>query len=53
MDMAAAVLAWNMMGGALDWSALPLVSAVLSVDDMEILIRQLCLIRDFKEASRK
>jgi hypothetical protein len=50
--MAAAILAWNMMGGVVDFSALPIVSAVLGVDDVELLVRELCLIRDFKLETR-
>lgn len=34
-----------MMGG-MDWTALPIVCEVLGVEDVELLIRQLTLIRD-------
>lgn len=50
--MAAAVLAWNMMGGVVDFAALPIVSSVLGVDDVELLVRELCLIRDFKNETK-
>ena len=34
--------------GGLDWEALPVVIAMLGVEDPEILIRQLVVIRDFQ-----
>jgi hypothetical protein len=40
-----AVEAWNLMGG-MDWEALPVVCAMIGVEDPEILIRQLVMIRD-------
>jgi len=40
-----AVEAWNLMGG-LDWGALPVVCAMIGVEDPENLIRQLVVIRD-------
>ena len=42
--------AWNLMGGSLDWQALPVVAELLSVDDAEMLVRGLAQIRDhFRE----
>lgn len=40
-----AVQAWNMMGG-LDWNALPVIADLLGVEDMELLINQLVVIRN-------
>jgi len=40
-----AIRAWNLMGGAIDWAALPLVVARLGVDDVDLLITHLCAIR--------
>jgi hypothetical protein len=39
-----AVEAWNIMGG-LNWTALPVVVELLGVDDVELLIEQLVIIR--------
>jgi hypothetical protein len=36
------------MGGGLDWAALPVVAELLGSNDIDLLIRQLCLIRDFQ-----
>ncbi|MGZ5000621.1 MAG: hypothetical protein ACXV7F_09990 [Methylomonas sp.] len=43
-----ALNAWNLMGGALDGSLLPIVAEILGVEDVELLVRQLALIRDFQ-----
>jgi hypothetical protein len=40
-----AVQAWNMMSG-IDWAALPVVVELLGVEDVELLIEQLLLIRN-------
>jgi hypothetical protein len=40
-----AVEAWNIMGG-LNWSALPIVVELIGVDDVELLIEQLVIIRN-------
>lgn len=40
-----AVAAWNVMGG-LDWNALPVVVEMLGIGDVEMLIAQLCVMRD-------
>lgn len=40
-----AIQAWNLMGG-LDWQALPLVADLLGIDDLELLVMQLVVIRD-------
>lgn len=42
----AAVQAWNLMGGAIVWEALPVVTEMLGVDDVEVLIHLLTRIRD-------
>lgn len=46
-----AIQAWNLMGGTIDWAALPLIVEMLGINDMELFIRQLILIRDFKNES--
>jgi hypothetical protein len=40
-----AVEAWNLMGG-LKWEALPIVVELIGVDDVELLIEQLVIIRN-------
>jgi hypothetical protein len=40
-----AVQAWNLMGG-LDWTALPIICEILGVEDVEMLVEQLIIIRD-------
>jgi hypothetical protein len=42
---AQAVEAWNLMGG-LNWSALPIVAEMIGVEDIELLIEQLVIIRN-------
>lgn len=45
--------AWNLMGGSLDWQALPIVCELLAVDDPDLLVRGLVQIRDhFQECER-
>lgn len=34
------------MGGAIDWTAMPVITEMLGIDDVETLIWQLQLIRD-------
>lgn len=43
-----AVRAWNMMNGAIDWQALPIVSEVLGVSDQEQFIYELLAVRDYQ-----
>ncbi len=45
-----AVHAWNLMGGRLVWSALPLIFDVLEVEDPEAVIRGLLVVRTEMEA---
>jgi hypothetical protein len=40
-----AISAWNTLGG-MDWAGIPVVAELLGIDDIELLIRQLILIRD-------
>lgn len=47
-----AIQAWNLMGGALDWAAVTYVSEYLQVQDMEILIDNLRIIREHAERKR-
>jgi hypothetical protein len=35
-----------MLGGAIDWTGLPVVCEILGIEDIELLIKQLILIRD-------
>lgn len=46
--VALAVQAWNIMAG-IDWNALPFVAELLGVDDLEVLVHQLIMIREFDE----
>ena len=48
--MQVAVRAWNLLGG-LDWAGLPVVAEVLGVDDIEWLVDQLTIIREFNHVS--
>lgn len=41
-----AIRAWEMMGGELNWPALPLIVELLVVDDVSIFVTHLCAIRD-------
>jgi hypothetical protein len=43
-----AVQAWNLLGGVIDYTGLPIVAELLGVADIERLIYQLVLIRDRK-----
>lgn len=40
------------MGASLDWSALPYVAEYLDVEDVEMLIQHLSIIRDHQERKR-
>lgn len=40
------VMAWNLMGGELDWSALPVVVDLMGEEDPESLIRALITVRN-------
>lgn len=48
--------AWNLMGGAIDWAALPVVAEMIGITDVDLLVRGLCQIRqhfdDKREAAR-
>ncbi len=41
----AALDAWNLAGG-LEWPALPIVAAILGVDDIEGMVRRMVVIRN-------
>ena len=41
------------MGARIDWAALPVITAVLDVDDVELFVRGLLQIRDWTEAARE
>ena len=43
--MSIAVKAWNLMGG-IDWNALPVVSEYYGIQDVELFIDELVVIRD-------
>lgn len=40
------VRAWNLMGGQIDWSALPIIADIVGFSDIETLLDQLCALRD-------
>ena len=42
-----------MLGGAIDWAGLPVVVELLGIDDVELLIKQLLLIRDSQNDNRQ
>lgn len=42
---ALAVVAWNMLGG-LDWAGLPIIAEILGIEDLEMLVAQLIVLRD-------
>jgi hypothetical protein len=48
-EIGLAIKAWNWLGGQLDWSGLPLVAEILGIDDLEVLIVQLAIIRDSQD----
>lgn len=50
MDLA--VKAWNLMGGAVDWGALPLLVEMLGVEDVEGLVVRLSVIRNWRAENR-
>jgi len=39
-----------MLGGVIDWAGLPVVAEALGIVDIELLINQLILLRDFNRA---
>ncbi len=43
-----AIEAWNMMGGTIDWTGLPVIAEIFGIADIELFIRQIILIRDYK-----
>jgi hypothetical protein len=48
-----AIAGWNMMGGELNWTALPIVAGLLGVKDPEAFIAGLTGIRDgYREQER-
>ena len=47
----AVIEGWNLMGGTLDWQALPLLAELLGVRDPELWIRGLVQIRDHRRAT--
>jgi hypothetical protein len=42
----AAIVAWNLMGGAVRWEAFESIAEMLGVDDVELLVRNVIAIRD-------
>jgi len=45
LEIRLALKAWNMMRG-LDWVALPTVAEIIGLADIELLVAQLCALRD-------
>lgn len=41
--------AWNMMGGEVNWTALPVLMAMFGVVDDETFIVRMLALRDFKQ----
>lgn len=48
-----AIEAWNLMGSRIDWAALPTITAVLDVEDVDLFVRGLLQIRDWTDAARE
>jgi len=48
-----AVEVWNMLGGELDWTALPILVELLAIQDADTLIRDLLVIRDEQAKKRE
>lgn len=42
----AAIASWNVMGGTIDWAALPLLSEMYGVADLPMFVAYLVAIRD-------
>lgn len=40
------------MGGALDWSALPVVAEILGIEDIEMFVHRLAAVRDWQAENR-
>jgi len=40
--------AWGIMGGQIDWAAIPLISETIGIIDIEKFINQLVIIREFQ-----
>jgi len=40
-------------GGAIDWAGLPVVVELLGIDDVELLIKHMLLIREFQNDNRQ
>jgi hypothetical protein len=49
---AAAIRAWNLMGGAIDWTALSVIAEMLGVEDVEAFVVRLAAIRDWQQNNR-
>jgi len=48
----AAVVAWNLMGGAVQWEAVEPIASLLGIADIEGLMRGLVTVRDWQESQR-
>jgi hypothetical protein len=46
--VALAIRVWNLMGGELDWAALPVLAEMVGIEDIEQLIVQLAAIRTWQ-----
>lgn len=42
------IIAWNLMGGKIDWAALEIIAEMLGVVDPEALVMDLVTIRDYQ-----
>jgi hypothetical protein len=46
-EVSAAREAWYLMGGRIDWAAMPTVVELLGIHDVELFIERLVTIRDY------
>jgi hypothetical protein len=41
------------MGGAIDWTALPIIAEIYGIDDIELFVAKLDAIREFKRLTKE
>lgn len=47
-----AVIAWNLMGATIDWAALDAITEYLEIKDVDTLIDNLLVLKDFQDKQR-
>jgi hypothetical protein len=52
-EISLAIKAWNLMGGQIDWAALPVIAEMMGAEDIEPLIVRLAAIRDWQAENRE